>query len=296
MAQGANREPLGSPTVVLLSRSPATLHDIRGPEGVVPNVVTQDRVRLSVIMPCLNEAKSVRRMLEETAKVLRGQYGEPFEILVVDDGSTDGTWKIAEQVASSIPEVKVARFPANGGKGNAQRKAFFQASGNLVCFLDGDFDIHPKHIIPFIRILEEDTTQVVVGSKRHPESKIDYPLQRRVLSKAYELLIRSLFGLKIRDTQAGIKVFRRNVLAEVLPLGLVKRYAFDAELLVLAHRLGFKIVEAPIEMDSWDKIGSAVKPREVARMFLDTLGIFYRLYVTKYYDRPHPSEVVGKGS
>lgn len=256
----------------------------------------QCRARLSVIMPCLNEAKTIERTLTETARVLREQYGKPFEILVADDGSTDDTWEVALQVASRVTEVKVARFPSNGGKGSVERKVFRQASGDVVCFLDGDFDIHPKHIIPFVEKLENDHASIVVGSKRHPDSRIDYPLQRRFLSKGYQLLIRLLFGLEIRDTQTGIKAFRREVLEAVLPTGLVKRYAFDAELLILAHRLGYRILEEPIQMDSWDKIGSAVNPREVVRMFLDTLGIFFRLHITRYYDQTHPPEVLGRGS
>lgn len=257
---------------------------------------TGELTSLSVIMPCLNEAKTIERTLLETTKILRERYGRPFEILVADDGSTDNTWGIALRVASEVPEVRVTRYPSNGGKGSVERRTFHMATGHVICFLDGDFDIHPKHIIPLVQILENDHTHIVVGSKRHPDSRIDYPRRRRFLSKGYQLMVRLLFGLQIRDTQAGIKAFRREVLEAVLPAGLVKRYAFDAELLILAHRLGYRIVEAPIAMDSWDKIGSAVNPREIVRMFLDTLGIFYRLHLTKYYDRAHLSEVAGRGS
>ncbi len=251
---------------------------------------------LSVVMPCLNEASVVEKSLRETARVLRECQPDPFEILLVDDGSTDGTWDVAKDVAASIPEVQLARIPVNGGKGNAQRKAFEMTRGEIVCFLDGDLDIHPKHIPPFVQILKNDHTQVVIGSKRHPESRIEYPLRRRFLSSGYEVFVRGLFGLQVKDTQTGIKVFRRSVLEEVLPRGLVKRYAFDAELLILAKRLGFKIVEAPIETDSWDGRGSGVVPREILRMLTDTLGIFYRLYITKYYDRSAPIDSTGKGA
>ncbi len=251
---------------------------------------------LSVVMPCLNEASVVERSLRETTKVLRGSQPDPFEILLVDDGSTDGTWDVAKEVAASIPEVHLARIPVNGGKGNAQRKAFEMTRGEIVCFLDGDLDIHPRHIPPFVEILKNDHTQVVIGSKRHPESTIEYPFRRRFLSSGYEVFVRTLFGLRVKDTQTGIKVFRRNVLEEVLPRGLVKRYAFDAELLILAKRMGFKIVEAPISTSSWDERGSGVVPREIVRMLKDTLGIFYRLYITKYYDRSTPAETTGKGA
>ncbi len=257
---------------------------------------TREHVSISVIIPCLNEAKTVRRTLAETEKAVRKTFGDSYEILVVDDGSTDDTSTVVESAAQAIPQVQLMRIPMNGGKGNAERTAFARARGEIVCFLDGDFDIHPGHIAPLTQILQGDHVSVVVGSKRHPDSKIDYPWQRKILSAGYEAFVRVLFGLRIRDTQAGIKVFKREVLEEVLPLGLVKRYAFDAELLVLAHRKGFRIVEAPIEMDSWDQIGSGVRLREVIRMFVDTLGVFYRLHVTKYYDRNEPRESIAGAS
>lgn len=241
---------------------------------------------VSVIMPCLNEARTVEMSLVETSRVLGEAFGERFEVVAVDDGSTDGTWKVAENVASRIPQVRVVRLHNNGGKGHALRTTFEQSHGDIIGFLDGDFDIHPKQLQSLLRRLETEHADVVVGSKRHPDSRIDYPRQRRILSRGYEWLVRALFGLRIRDTQAGIKVFRREVLERVLPMGLVKRYAFDAELLILVHRLGYRIAEAPIELESWDRIGSNINLREVVRMLKDTLGVFYRLYVTHYYDRP----------
>lgn len=238
---------------------------------------------LSVLMPCYNEAKSIQQSLLVAAESLRILCDRSFEILLIDDGSVDETWTVARSSALGIPEVRLFRDTENGGKGAALRRAFHQSRGELVCFLDCGLDISPKHVMDFVRALEADSFDVAIGSKRHPESKVDYPWRRRFLSKGYELLVRVLFGLKIRDTQAGIKVFKREVLEDVLPLGFVKRYAFDAEMLVLLHRLGHRIMEMPIEMKFREEFGTGVDARAIVQMFLDTLGVFYRLKVKDYY-------------
>jgi glycosyltransferase involved in cell wall biosynthesis len=246
-------------------------------------------VHLSIIMPCHNEERNVERSLTETVTAIRDQHLDSYEIVLTDDGSTDRTSAVAQAFAEGHAEVSVIRIPTNGGKGNALRQAFERASGSVVCFLDGDLDIHPAHIVPYMRLLETGIADVVVGSKRHPQSNVDYPWKRKVLSLAYQVVVRVLFGLQVRDTQTGIKVFRREVLETILPLGLVKRYAFDAELLVLAHRSGYRIIEKPVDMKFREKHGSGVNLPAISQMLLDTLGVFYRLHITRYYgDRTGP--------
>jgi len=131
-----------------------------------PPVGGSGRVGLSVLMPCHNEAGSVRGSLSKTTETLRKQFDRSFEILLVDDGSSDGTGEIAQDVALILPEVRVVRISENGGKGEALRRAFDQAKGTLVCFLDGDLDIQPEHIVPFVDTLEAKSIDVVIGSKR----------------------------------------------------------------------------------------------------------------------------------
>jgi hypothetical protein len=123
---------------------------------------------------------------------------------------------------------------------------------------------------------------VVVGSKRHPLSKINYPFHRKLLSRAYQIITTILFNLNITDTQAGLKLFKREVLDYVLPRLLCKKYAFDLELLVVASHKGFKIVEAPVELN-WQRIESRIVMKDILGIALDTAAIFYRIRILNYY-------------
>jgi hypothetical protein len=132
-------------------------------------------------------------------------------------------------------------------------------------------------------IQQEQGTDIVIGSKRHPQSRIDYPLKRRFISAGYFFLVKLLFGLPIRDTQTGLKLFRREVLTRIFPKVLIKRYAFDLELLVLAHHFGFTIAEAPVIVNYRGKFGH-IGFRTVFNIWWDTMAIFYRLRLKKHYD------------
>ena len=144
-------------------------------------------------------------------------------------------------------------------------------------------EIAPEEIGRMARLLDLYSADVVVGSKRHPMSQVHYPWPRRVQSLAYQLLVRLLFRVKVRDTQTGLKMFRREVAERVLDAALVKRFAFDLELLVLARHFGFgRIIEAPVQIEF--KFHSTTNPRAVFSALWDTAAIFYRLHVRHWYD------------
>ena len=133
------------------------------------------------------------------------------------------------------------------------------------------------------RLLQLYSADVVVGSKRHPLSLVHYPWPRRLQSLAYQLLVRLLFRVKVRDTQTGLKMFRREVAERVVDAALVKRFAFDLELLVLARHFGYvRIIEAPVQIDY--KFQSTTSPRAVFSVLWDTAAIFYRLRIVRWYD------------
>ncbi len=240
--------------------------------------------KISIIMPAHNEAERIGSSIDETAKAF-SDFGCSWELIVMDDGSSDTTFQEAERSALKYPDkVIVKKNPSNSGKGRALKKAFHYVSGDYVVFLDADMDLPPVQISTLFDIMLMDNADVVIGSKMHPNSVVEYPLGRRIISLVYYMLVKILFDLPCHDTQTGLKLFKTKVLKDVFPRVLVKKFAFDLELLVNAHYLGYKIAEAPIILHPrrpYGRIGS----QAMLTTFWDTLAVFYRLKISKYYDR-----------
>ena len=247
-----------------------------------------DGSRLSVVLPAYNLGAEIAGNLETTAELFE-RHGFPAELVAVDDGSADATRAELERFerenAGRWPHVafKAVLLERNGGKGAALRAGFAASSGAFVMLLDGDLDIHPKQTPRFFEAMARTGADVVIGSKRHPRSVVQYPWHRRIVSFVYFTLVRLFIGLPITDTQTGMKLFKRKVLGEALERMLVKTYAFDLELLAIAHSRGAKIAEAPVVIRFGDKFG-ALKASTVRAMALDTLAVFYRLRILKYYN------------
>jgi len=247
-------------------------------------------MELSVVVPAYREGPRIYENLQRLLAEL-DQLKADYEVVVVSDGNTDATASEAARVRS--PRVKVLEYPVNRGKGYALTYGVQHSTGELVTFIDADMELDPREIRTFIGTLIEEDADIVIGSKRHPDSRVHYPLFRRLQSLAYQLLIRVLFHLGVRDTQTGLKLFRRQVLADALPLIAVKHFAFDLELLVVARLLGYtRVVEAPIQLSY--RFSSTISPGAVYRILWDTAAIFYRLRITRYYSRRRQEELLSK--
>ena len=240
-----------------------------------------DAVELSVIVPAYREGPRIHTNLSRLVAEL-DKLDITYEVIVVSDGNTDRTVREATRLAS--PTVKVFHYPMNIGKGFALSVGVSQSRGPLVTFIDADMELDPANIRAFIDLMTTSGCDAVIGSKRHPQSEVAYPRFRRLQSIAYQALVRLLFNLKIRDTQTGLKLFRRQVLENTVPLLAIKRFAFDLELLVVAQQLGYRnICEAPIRLNY--QFNSTVNLRAAYRVLWDTAAIFYRLRVLRYYQR-----------
>ena len=239
------------------------------------------QLSFSLLLPAYNEADQLHANLLETVRTLEDAPPEcdigSFEVILIDDGSVDGTAARAHEVARIDSRVKVVSYAPNEGKGAALRHGFECARGSRVAFLDADLDLHPRLLFGLMNTMREQDADVVIGSKQHPQSHIEYPLLRRIYSRSYYALVRLMFGLPVRDTQTGIKLFKREVLARVFPRMTVQHYAFDLELLVLANADGYCIVEAPIALRA-RRLNQRIRPRDIAIMFRDTWRIWWRLH------------------
>jgi glycosyltransferase involved in cell wall biosynthesis len=239
------------------------------------------QVELSVVVPAYREGPRIHGNLTRLIGEL-DKLNVTYEVVVVSDGNTDTTVREAKRVDS--PAIRVFHYPMNIGKGFALSCGVDQSAGDLVTFIDADMELDPATIGRFIEIMQAEGCDAVIGSKRHPESQVAYPALRRLQSALYQILVRVLFNLNLRDTQTGLKLFRRHVLSEVLPLLAIKRFAFDLELLVVARQLGYRNVrEAPIRLDY--QFESTVNLGSAWNVLWDTAAIFYRLRIRRYYQR-----------
>jgi glycosyltransferase involved in cell wall biosynthesis len=239
---------------------------------------------LSVIVPAYKQEKTIKKDLEMIEATLTGGLGKDFdyEVICVVDGEVDKTKQEAQKV--KFPQVKVLAYKENKGKGFAVRYGMKNSKGDLISFLDAGMDISPKSMMMLMAHFDWYNADIIVGSKRHPVSRVNYPFLRRVLSIGYHLGVKILFGLPLTDTQSGIKIFKREVVEKILPRLLVKRYAMDIEMLAVARYLGFKrIYEAPIEV-KFNQATSRIDWKTVFLMAWDTAAVFYRLHFLHYYD------------
>ncbi len=242
---------------------------------------------VSVIVPAYKQEDTIVKDLGRIKEAL-DKLRYPIELICVVDGKVDSTFERAEKFAKNYQRFKVIGYDTNRGKGYAVRFGMAESKGEIIAFIDSGMDLNPNGLSMLLEHFEWYDADIVVGSKRHPVSKVDYPWQRRLLSIGYQLLVWPLFGLRVKDTQVGMKFFRREVLEKVLPRLLVKHFAFDVEMLAVANYLGFKrIYEAPIDINLRFGAASSITSQRflkiVFAMLKDTLAIFYRLRILHYY-------------
>jgi dolichyl-phosphate beta-glucosyltransferase len=242
---------------------------------------------LSIVLPCFDEADRLPGTLAAYLAHFPPSRAE-VELIVVDDGSTDGTSTIADQIAAADPRVRVVRTPHNHGKGYAVRVGVQAAQGELVVFTDADGSYGPHQLERVVAAL--DRAPVAIGARLGDQPGATSPL-RRLASPVFNRVMRLLLGLPFSDTQCGLKGFRRGAAEAVFQRARVDGFAFDAEALLVARRLGIEVVEVPVTAE--DRQGSKVRLRGDALRMLADVWKVRRAAAGGVYEETRVRDVAG---
>jgi len=227
----------------------------------------------SLVIPAFNEVKRLRPPLEQSVEWLRNR-GHTFEIIVSDDGSSDGTTSLVELLQTEIPELRLVRSTVNRGKGHAVRIAVQAASGSLVLLADAD-GATPIDQLAVLERAVAAGADLAIGSRAHA-GNVERRWYRHLIGRSFHLLVR-LFGAGgIRDTQCGFKLFTAKAAKDLFSRARINGFSFDVEILLLAQGLGYRIAEVPVK---WvHQPGSRINlVTDSMRMALDLLVIRARI-------------------
>ena len=232
-------------------------------------------IPLSIIIPAYNEEPNLGQTLEDVASYLN-QSSENYEVIVVNDGSTDKTAEIAQGKSGLFKNFRLLNNPGNRGKGYAVKNGVLQAQGESVLFMDADNSTQINQLPKLVEMIDQGS-DIAIASRRIPGAEIDtlQPLHRRIMGNFYILATHLILGTNVRDFNCGFKLFTKKSAQKLFSMLTRDDWSFDAELIFLAAKLGFRLKEVPIKWQ--DKRTSKVKPlQDGIKSLLDLFAIKLR--------------------
>lgn len=240
--------------------------------------------KLSVVIPAYNEARRIEKTLHRVQEYLQAR-NLSFEVLVVDDGSQDGTAEQVEKCKAQFPELKLIRLPVNQGKGSAVKAGMLAAEGDLILMSDADLST-PIEDLEKLEQAIQDGFDLAIGSRRAPGAQIvkHQPWLREKIGIAFGILTGLIVPTGFKDTQCGFKLFKAKVAKKLFPLQTLQGLPFDLEILALAQKFGFRIAEVPVRWE--DAGGSKVRPfAHLPRVVREVLKIRWNLWRGTYFEK-----------
>jgi glycosyltransferase involved in cell wall biosynthesis len=226
---------------------------------------------VSIIIPAYNEEKRLPSTLTRVEQYVATQNFSFVEVLVVDDGSQDGTAALVENRRDSL--FRLVRNPGNRGKGYAIRNGATKAKGDWVLFSDADLSAPIEELDTLYRAATNANAEVAIGSRALDRSriKVRQPAFRDYSGRIFNFFVRSITRLRFHDTQCGFKLFSKRAAQAIFSRQVEDGFSFDVELLVIARRLGLKAIEVPVEWS--DVAGTKVSFAKGLTSFLDVVRI-----------------------
>jgi glycosyltransferase involved in cell wall biosynthesis len=229
----------------------------------------QRPVKVSLVLPAHNEAERLEVAVVRVDEALR-EYGGSYEIVIAEDGSTDGTDKKALMLSERFPNVRYIHSEKRLGRGKALKNAFKNSSGEILVYMDVDLATDLRHLKTLIDSVAVEGYDFATGSRLLAESKVKRSGTRYIASKIYNFMVRAVLGSDVKDHQCGFKAFRRESLLRLLDEVGASHWFWDTELLVRAHRRGYSIKEIPVD---W-KSGRETK----VQLFKDSVNMGWQIF------------------
>jgi len=237
---------------------------------------------LSVVIPAYNEAKRLGPTLDAVGAFLRAKKFDFAELIVVDDGSRDGTAELVEWRARTAPEIRLLRNPANRGKGYTVRHGMMEARADWILYTDADLSAPIEEFDKLFEAVSRAGARVAIGSRALDRSLVGAHQSafREWSGRAFNLAMRMVTGLPFRDTQCGFKLFERSAAREIFSRQKLDGFSFDVEDLVIAKKLGIRAIEVPVV---WNNVeGTKVGMLTGVQSFVDLAGIRWRALTGRY--------------
>lgn len=232
---------------------------------------------VTAIIPVFNDRPSLEIALGKSLEVLSAITPD-FEILVAEDGSTDGSTEFVRQYEQREPHVRLLHSDERQGRGRALNRAIREARGSVVCYYDVDLATDMKHLPALISAIREGS-DVSTGSRLLPASDIVRTEGREIASRGYNYLVRLFLGSSVYDHQCGFKAFNRERILPLLPLIRSNHWFWDTEILVRAQRNGYRITELPVRWRAGK--GTTVRFKDIFEMGTAILRLWWQIHVSK---------------
>jgi dolichyl-phosphate beta-glucosyltransferase len=230
---------------------------------------------ISIIIPAYNEELRIQPTIKRTHSYLRERYRD-FEVIVVDDGSTDNTVSVVKSLGRELGNIRLLHYPGNSGKGYAVKTGVLASRGDFLLTCDADQSTPIEELEKLFPFLNKEF-DIVIGSRGLRESDIvvRQPWYRERMGKTFNMLVRALVIGGVKDTQCGFKLFRGDVARRLFRESLISGFSFDVEILFLAEKGGFGIKEVPVK---WLN-----SPNSRVRIVRDSMKMFIELFKIRAY-------------
>jgi len=225
-------------------------------------------VQVSIVFPAYNEVNYLYPAVEKTVQTLN-ELKYSYEIIIAEDGSTDGTAERSEELAKKFSYVKHIHCEKRLGRGTALKNALMQCRGEVLVYMDLDLATDLKSLKPLVDAVTLEGYDLSTGSRMLPESKVERSLRRSISSKSYNFLVRHMLGSQVKDHQCGFKAFKREPLLKLLDEVEATHWFWDTEIIVRAYRHDYRVKEIPVE---W-KSGEDTK----VNLFKDSSSMFWQI-------------------